>query len=155
MRAMTMVAGMALALAACGGKGEQKPADQAAAPAEQAPAAAPAATGAKHEVDMEFDGKVAKFVPAELTIKSGDVVEFKVVSGPPHNVAFYSDSIPAGAADALGKGMPETMAPLTGPMKVGMGETYDVSFAGAPAGEYKFFCTPHLPFGMKGKITVQ
>ncbi|MFN8650628.1 MAG: plastocyanin/azurin family copper-binding protein [Gemmatimonadales bacterium] len=156
MRAMTMVAGMALALAACGGKGEEKPADQAApaaAPAETP--AAPAATGAKHEVDMEFDGKTAKFVPAELTIKSGDVVEFKVVSGPPHNVAFYPDSIPGGAADALGKGMPETMAPLTGPMKVGVGETYDVSFAGAPAGDYKFFCTPHLPFGMKGKITVQ
>src|SRR5512147_2201420 len=156
MRAMTMVAGMALGLAACGGKGE-KPADQAApaaAPAET-PAAAPAATGAKHEVDMEFDGKTAHFIPAELTIKSGDVVEFKVKSGPPHNVAFYPDSIPAGAADALNKGMPETMAPLTGPMKVGLGETYDVSFAGAPAGEYKFFCTPHLPFGMKGKITVQ
>lgn len=155
MRAMTMVAGMALALAACGGKGEEKPADQAPAAAPAETPATPAATGAKHEVDMEFDGKAAKFVPAELTIKSGDVVEFKVVTGPPHNVAFYPDSIPAGAADALGKGMPETMAPLTGPMKVGVGETYDVSFAGAPAGEYKFFCTPHLPFGMKGKITVQ
>jgi plastocyanin len=156
MRSMTMVAGMALALAACGGKGD-KPADQAAAPA-AAPAetpAAPAATGAKHEVDMEFDGKTAHFVPNEITIKSGDVVEFKVKSGPPHNVAFYADSIPAGAADVLNKNMTETMAPLTGPMKVGVDETYDVSFAGAPAGEYKFFCTPHLPFGMKGKITVQ
>jgi plastocyanin len=154
MRAMMMVAGMALGLAACGGKGEQKPADQSAPAAAPAPAA-PAATGATHEVDMEFDGKTAHFVPAELTIKSGDVVRFTVKSGPPHNVAFYPDSIPAGAADVLNKNMTETMGPLTGPMKVGMGETYDVSFAGAPAGEYKFFCTPHLPFGMKGKITVQ
>jgi plastocyanin len=149
MRAMTMVAGMALALAACGGKGEQKPAEQA------APAAAPVATGASHEVDMEFDGKVAKFVPAELTIKAGDVVKFVVKTGPPHNVAFYPDSIPAGAADVLNKAMTETMGPLTGPMKVGLGESYDISFAGAPPGEYKIFCTPHLPFGMKGKITVQ
>ncbi len=155
MRALTMGAGMALALAACGGKGE-KPAEQAApAATPAAPAAAPAATGTSHEVDMEFDGKTAHFIPNELTIKSGDVVHFVVKSGPPHNVAFYSDSIPAGAADVLNKNMTETMAPLTGPMKVGMGESYDVSFAGAPAGEYKFFCTPHLPFGMKGKITVQ
>jgi plastocyanin len=153
MRAMTMVAGMALALAACGGKGEQKPAEQAAPAAE--PAAAPAPTGATHEVDMEFDGKVAKFVPADLTIKAGDVVKFVVKSGPPHNVAFYPDSIPAGAADVLNKAMAETMAPLTGPMKVGLGETYEISFAGAPAGEYKYFCTPHLPFGMKAKITVE
>ncbi len=53
MRATTMVVGMALALAACGGKGEeQKPADG--APAAPAPAAA---TGATHEVAMDFDGK--------------------------------------------------------------------------------------------------
>ena len=149
MRAMTIVAGMAaLALAACGGKGEEKP-------AEQAPAAAPAATGATHEVGMDFDGKTASFVPAELTIKSGDLVKFVVKTGPPHNVAFYSDSIPAGAADVLNKAMAETMGPLTGPMKIGIGESYDISFAGAPAGEYKYFCTPHVPFGMRAKITVQ
>ncbi len=53
------------------------------------------------------------------------------------------------------KTMTETMAPLTGPMKVGIGEAYSVSFAGAPAGDYKYYCTPHLPFGMHAKITVQ
>lgn len=154
MRAMTMVAGVAaLALVACGKGGEKPAADTTAAMAPAA--AAPAATGASHEVDMEFDGKTAHFSPAELTIKSGDVLHFVVKSGPPHNVAFYSDSIPTGAADVLNKNMTETMGPLAGPMKVGVGESYDVSFAGAPAGEYKFFCTPHLPFGMKGKVTVQ
>jgi plastocyanin len=149
MRAMTMVAGMALALAACGGKGGEKPADQA------APAAAPAATGATHEVAMDFDGKKAFFTPAALTIKAGDVVKWVVKSGPPHNVAFYGDSIPAGAGDVLGKAMTETMGPLTGPMKVGIGESYEISFAGAPAGTYHYFCTPHVPFGMKGTITVE
>jgi plastocyanin len=154
MRAMTMVAGVAvLALVACS-KGAEKPAADTTAAMAPA-AAAPAATGASHEVDMEFDGKTAHFAPAELTIKSGDVVHFVVKSGPPHNVAFYSDSIPAGGADALNKNMTETMGPLAGPMKVGVGESYDVSFAGAPAGDYKFFCTPHLPFGMHGKVTVQ
>lgn len=152
MRAMTMVAGMALALAACGGKGgdEQKPAEQ-----QAAPAAAPAATGETHEVAMDFDGKVGSFTPAALTIKAGDVVKFVVKSGPPHNVAFPADSIPAGAADVLNKAMAETMGPLTGPMKVGIGESYEISFAGAPAGVYSFHCTPHVPFGMKGTITVQ
>jgi plastocyanin len=153
MRAMTMVAGMALALAACGGKGgeQQKPAEQGAA----APAAAPAPTGATHEVDMDFDGKKASFTPAALTIKAGDVVKFVVKSGPPHNVAFYADSIPAGAADVLAKAMADAMGPLAGPMKVGIGESYEISFAGAPKGVYHFFCTPHVPFGMKGVITVE
>lgn len=53
MRAMTMVAGLALALAACGGKSGEQPADQPAtpAPAEQAPA--PVVTGTTHEVDRK------------------------------------------------------------------------------------------------------
>lgn len=149
MRAMTMVAGMALALAACGGKGGegQKPAEQ--------PAAAPAGTGTIHEVDMDFDGKKAWFTPAALTIKSGDAVKWVIKSGPPHNVAFWPDSIPAGAAEVLGKAMAETMGPLTGPMKVGIGETYEISFAGAPAGVYHYHCTPHIPFGMVATVTVQ
>lgn len=152
MRAM-MVAGVAAMLVACGGKGGEQPAADttAAAPA----AAAPAATGATHQVGMEFDGKVGRFVPAELTIKSGDVVNFTVTNGPPHNVAFWPDSIPAGGADALNASMTDVMAPLTGSMKVGIGESYSISFAGAPVGDYKFYCTPHLPFGMTGKITVQ
>lgn len=150
MRAMTMVAGLALALSACGGKGgeEQKP-------AEAAPAAAPATTGTVHEVGMEFDGKKGWFTPVDLTIQSGDVVKWIVKSGPPHNVAFAADSIPAGAATVLGAAMKETMAPLSGPMKIGIGESYEISFAGAPAGTYKYHCTPHVPFGMHGTITVQ
>ena len=149
MRAMTMVAGMALVLVACG-KGGEKPAEQAGQPA-----AAPAVTGATHEVDMDFDGKKAWFTPDALTIKAGDLVKFVVKSGPPHNVAFWPDSIPAGAADVLNKAMAETMGPLAGPMKVGIGETYEINFAGAPAGTYHYFCTPHLPFGMKASITVE
>jgi plastocyanin len=155
MRAITAVA-CTLALMACGGK--DKPADQAAAPATppaSEPAAAPAMAGPSHEVDMDFDGKAAKFTPAELSIKSGDVVKWVVKSGPPHNVGFHADSIPAGAADVLNKAMTETMAPLVGPMKVGVGETYEVSFAGAPAGAYRYFCTPHIAFGMHGTVTVQ
>ena len=151
MRAMTMVAGLALALTACGGKGgeDQKPAE--AAPAGQTPAA----TGAVHEVAMDFDGKKGTFSPTELTIKAGDAVRFVVKSGPPHNVAFSADSIPAGGATVLTAAMTETMAPLAGPMKIGIGEAYEISFAGAPAGTYKYHCTPHVPFGMHATIVVQ
>ena len=28
-------------------------------------------------------------------------------------------------------------------------------FAGAPAGTYRYFCTPHIPFGMHATLTVQ
>jgi len=157
MRVTSMMAGLAIVLAACGG-GEKKAADEQAAPgAEQAPApaAAPAAAGATHDVNMVLDGSTYKFDPAELSVKVGDIVKFHNVSGGPHNVSFWADSIPSGAADVLKAGMGEQMAPLEGALLTEPNGTYQVSFGNTPAGEYKFYCLPHLALGMKGKITVQ
>ncbi len=165
MRVTSMLAGLALVLAACGG-GEQKageqqttttpdqaaPAGETAAPAGEA---APAGGGTTHDVNMVLEGSSYKFVPDQLTIKSGDVVRFHNVSGGPHNVSFWADSIPGGAADALKAGMPDQMAPLEGSLLTEPNGIYTVNFAKAPAGEYKFYCLPHLALGMKGKLTVQ
>lgn len=107
------------------------------------------------EVQMLGDAGGYRFSPAKVTIQRGDQVRFKLVSGPPHNVVFWSDSIPKGAAAALQKGMPKTIDKLTGPYFVTVGETYVVSFAGVPAGTYKYYCTPHLALGMKAEITVK
>ncbi len=158
MRVTSMVAGLAIVLAACGG--EKKAEDQSTTATPEQPAAAPAAApaaggGATHDVSMVLDGSTYKFDPAELTIKSGDVVQFHNKSGGPHNVSFWSDSIPKGAADKLTAGMPDQMAPLQGPLLAEPDKVYKVTFAGAPAGEYKFYCLPHLALGMHGKITVQ
>ena len=104
---------------------------------------------------MVLEGSTYKFDPSELTIKAGDVVNFHNKSGGPHNVSFWADSIPAGAADELKAGMPDQMAPLEGPLLTEPDGVYKVSFAGAPTGDYKFYCLPHLALGMHGKITVQ
>jgi plastocyanin len=158
MRVTSIVAGLAIVLAACGG--EKKAEDQStttATPEQPAatPAAAPAAGGANHDVSMELVGSTYKFDPADLTIKSGDVVTFHNKSGGPHNVSFWADSIPGGAADKLKAAMPDQMAPLEGPLLTEPDATYKISFADAPQGDYKFYCLPHLALGMKGKITVQ
>jgi plastocyanin len=157
-----MVAGLAMVLAACGG--EKKAEDQqttaapeTAAPGQQpAPAAnAPAGTGKTHDVNMVLDGSNYKYVPDNLTIKSGDVVRFINKSGGPHNVSFWADSIPSGAADVLKKSMPDQMAPLEGPLLTEPDAVYQVSFAGAPKGEYKYYCLPHLALGMRAKLKVE
>jgi plastocyanin len=163
-----------VALAACapgGDKGASGGAmkDSAAAPAAApkdttaaapAPAAAPAAaaapiTGKTVTVNMIGDAKGYRFEPATITIKVGDGIKFVNVTGGPHNVTFWSDSIPAAAAAALGANMANTTSPLTGPLLIAPNDTYIVSFAGTKAGAYKFYCTPHLALGMKGSITVQ
>jgi plastocyanin len=77
------------------------------------------------------------------------------VSGPPHNVVFWADSIPKGSAGKLAKAMPNATAPLTGPFLLQVGEKYTISTAGLPAGRYRFNCMPHLMLGMTGTIEVK
>jgi plastocyanin len=96
-----------------------------------------------------------RFVPDQLTIKVGDTVRWLNESGPPHNVAFYADRIPGGAADVLNGVMPDRMGNLAGPLLTQIGAAYEISFVGAPAGEYGYFCTPHEMLGMVASLTIE
>ncbi len=144
---LTVVAG------ACGrDSGEEQPPPDTAAPT--APPAAPA--GNVVEIRMTGDGvTTARYEPDRVTISPGTTLRFVNVSGPPHNISFWADSIPAGAAAVLEPAMPNAIAPLQGALLTQLNETYDVSFAGAPTGQYKGYCLPHLPLGMRIWITVQ
>jgi plastocyanin len=160
MRVTSMVAGLAIVLAACGGEKKEAGAPAAGAPdtvGGGAPAAAPAPAGggANHDVNMTLNGSKYQFEPSELTIKAGDVVTFHNKSGGPHNVSFWGDSVPKGADAVLKSAMPDQMGPLQGPLLTEQDGTYKVAFTGAPTGDYKFYCLPHLALGMHGKITVQ
>ncbi len=162
----------AAALVACGGndKGATPDTTAAAAPAGSANAgstavttpsaptgggSAMAVTGKTIDVKMIGDAKGYRFEPANFSVKVGDGARFTNVSGGPHDVTFWPDSIPAGVATQLGANMPNTMAPLTGPLLTTPNQTYVVSFAGLKPGVYHYYCTPHLALGMKGVITVQ
>ena len=158
----------AAVLGACGG-GENKGAttDTAATAAPATPAATtPAAggatagaaapiTGTTHEVKMVGDDKGYRFEPANITVKQGDGIKFVMVSGGPHNVAFDPATVPAAAKSQLTANMPQQMSELSSPMMMNPNESYTISFAGVPAGQYPYHCTPHLAMGMKGVITVQ
>lgn len=150
MKTIAVVAGLALGLAACGDKDAGTPA----ADTTQAAAPAPAPAGANHNVNMVMEGTAYKFVPAELSVKVGDQVTFINVSGGPHNVAFFGDSIPAGAAPVIDAQLKDPLGPLSSKLVLDPNETIVISFAGAPAGDYKFTCTPHQAMGMNGKVTV-
>jgi len=151
---------VAFTAVACGG--DKKSAASQAEAATPAPAATSAAAttgepaGAVVEVKMIGNGtSQATFDPGKLTIKTGTTVRFINVSGGPHNVALYTDSVPKCGVEALKKGMPNPVGDLTGPLLTQPNEKYDVSFAGAPAGVYKGYCMPHVALGMHITITVQ
>jgi plastocyanin len=70
-------------------------------------------------------------------------------------VAFDGAAIPAAGKAALMANMPEQAGELSGKMMLNADESYTVSFAGVAAGDYPYFCTPHLAMNMKGVITVK
>lgn len=154
-----LLAALTLALMACGGGDTAETAESAdatPAPAAEAAQAAEGGTGTVHEVRMLLtDGGQYVYEPDELTIRVGDTVRWINVSGGPHNVQFIEDSIPAGASDVLGAAMANVMGPLNGPFLMQPNETYEISFADAPTGEYYYVCTPHAPLGMDATLTIQ
>lgn len=125
-----------------------------AAPAAGAVVAAPA-TGTTHKIQMVGDATGYKFVPADLTIKQGDAVEFIMVSGGPHNVAFPNVTDATAKAQLTANMSGAKMSELSGPMLMQPNEAYKISFAGVPAGKYDYNCVPHIAMNMKGVITVQ
>ena len=153
MRFALLTTVVAIGAIACGKKADENQ-TQMAPPA--APPSAMAPAGPVVEVKMTGNGTTrAAYEPATLTIAPGTTVRFINVSGGPHNIAFWSDSIPAGGAAVLNAGMMNTIDNLSGGFLTQANETYDVSFANAPTGTYKGYCTPHLTLGMKIAITVR
>lgn len=156
MRVPAMLVATVLVLAACGDKKADGSATTGDTAGMTAPAPAPApvaATGTTHEVQMIQEGTEYKYVPAALTIRTGDVVVFKSVSGGLHNVQFEVGKVPEGALAILNAAIPNRQGDMSSEL-VDAGGSVTISFAGAPAGDYDYFCLPHQTMGMKGKITV-
>ncbi len=159
-----LFAALALVGLACGGEGGEDASTPAAGDAQPvldqaapvpAPMPAGVATGTVHEVRMLLadDGRYV-YEPEELAIRVGDTVRWINESGGPHNVSFYADKIPAGAASYLDGAMGNKMSPLTGELMIQENQAYEMIFAGAPTGTYDYFCTPHEMLGMKASLTI-
>lgn len=168
-RQLAGLMGMCMAVA-CGKKGESiqttdtasvsvpsgsTAASESAAASSGGGAIAAPVTGAYHVVKMVGDAKGYRFVPDKLTISAGDGVQFVGVSGNPHNVEFDSAGIPAGSEAQLVANMSKTVAKLRSAPLVSDKDTFTVSFARLPAGDYHIVCPIHVTYNMKGVITVK
>ncbi len=129
-----------------------------AAPAGGATGTATPATGKTVTVQMVNDasGTKPRFVPQNVTIKSGDAIKWVFGKGiGPHNVAFDSAKAPADVKAKLQASMPNQMQPLMSQFMQKEGDSYTVSFGGIKPGTYYYYCLPHVVAGMKGNVIVQ
>ena len=50
--------------------------------------------------------------------------------------------------------MADRIGSVNGPLQMQPNATYEISFAGAPAGVYDYTCTPHELLGMSATLTI-
>jgi plastocyanin len=119
-------------------------------------AVAVVATGAtRHGTQIRVGMRGQRFTVTRVVAMTGDSVRFDLESGGPHNIAFYSDSIPAGALSPLARNLGSAPTPLLmSTMLLDPGDSLVLSLAGLPPGSYPFFCAPHLGGGMVGQLVV-
>ena len=109
-----------------------------------AAAAKPATKRARATITVRMLGDATgyRFEPATITARVGDVVRFVNVSGGPHNVAFWSDRIPSGAAATLQKNMGKTIGPLSGALVSAANAAYTRLARRAPRGRVQLLLHP-------------
>ena len=146
MRTLLTVLGTTV-FAACGGGGDQKPADT--QPATPTPAATPgspltpAAGGKVIVIAMTTDAAGNnKFTPNDFEAHQGDVMRFTLETGV-HNVNFLADS-----------NRTLTSPPAVSPLLQLPGQTYDIA-VDFPPGRYFFQCDSHALLGMVGYVKVE
>ncbi len=117
--------------------------------------AAGAAAQAVHEIQMVTAGKGEfRFEPASVSVRQGDVLLFKAVSGAPHSVVFEGRELSEDVRQKLNAALPRRAGDLSSPLLT-EGSEYRVVVPALPAGTYRFFCLPHRAYDMRGQVTVK
>ena len=149
--ASRIILALMLGLAACAdAEPVEQTADAAAGPQALEGITAPADAGRVHLVRMVQRGDRYSFEPDTIQIPTGDVIRFVMAGAQPESVAFDKSSATPEMQAFIDAGVLARGVLLTNP-----GDSYDVSFRGAPPGSYSFHSIPHVLQGMRGLIQVE
>ena len=110
-----------------------------------------------HEVHLvaEPDRESYRFEPASIKARPGDVLQFRVMSGAPHNVVFEAGGMSDEVHEAWNSALTRRAGDLSGPLLGRTGATYRVMVPSVPAGTYRFFCLTHRAYDERGEVVVR
>jgi plastocyanin len=109
-----------------------------------------------HEIRLEANPAkdTYRFSPAQTDARPGDVLLFRVVSGPPHSIVFEAAGLTETAREALNGSMSRRVGDLSSPLLTAEGSVYRIVVPQLPAGAYEFFCLPHRAYDMRGRLRI-
>ena len=109
-----------------------------------------------HEIEIEGDRDRDRygFDPARISVKPGDILRFRVGSGPPHSVVFDSTGMTAADRSALNAAIIDRMSLLSGPLLTSAGQVFEIRVPRLSPGTYRFYCLPHRAYRAEGQMIV-
>jgi plastocyanin len=109
-----------------------------------------------HEIRLDANpGKeVYRFNPPLIAARPGDVLLFRVASGPPHNIVFEGSALTEQAHEALNGAMSRRTGDLSSPLLTSQRSEYRLVVPQIPPGIYHFYCLPHRAYDMRGQLRV-
>ena len=101
------------------------------------------------------DGTVYRFSPGRLTVKPGDVVEFRAESGAPYTVAFEPADLDARSRSLIAAALSRPRGELRGPVLPDSGSRFRLTVPALSPGSYRFFELTHMSYRMAGLLIVE
>ena len=84
--------------------------------------------------------------PDRISVRPGDVVRFRVMSGAPHAIGMLSEGLEPRVAAIWNRAFSDRVGALRGPLLLQAGDEYVVVVPNVPDGTYRLFCTTHRAY---------
>jgi plastocyanin len=101
------------------------------------------------------DGTLFRFVPGRLTVKPGDVLEFRAEGGAPFRVAFEPADLDPRGRSLIAAALSHPRGELRGPVLPDSGSRFRMTVPALSPGTYRFFSLTHVAYRMAGLLLVQ
>lgn len=101
------------------------------------------------------DGGLFRFAPGRLTVKPGDVLEFRAEAGAPYTVAFEPADLDARGRSLIAAALSHPRGELRGPVLADSGSRFRMTVPALSPGAYRFFSLNHVSYRMAGLLVVK
>jgi plastocyanin len=101
------------------------------------------------------DGTLFRFDPGRLTVRPGDVLEFRAETGGPYVVAFEPADLDARGRGLIAAALSHPNGELRSPVLADSGSRFRMTVPALPPGTYRFLSLTHMAYRMAGLLIVQ
>ncbi len=108
------------------------------------------------EILIQGEGKddSNRFEPGSVTVRPGDILIFRVVSGAPHSVVFEPAGLSNADRSALNTALAGRSGALASPTLAASGNRFRFTVPRLSPGHYRYFCLAHRAYDERGEIVV-